>query len=221
MRLLARFGFFGWSASLWFVAAAGFFGVKFFPPFVVLALPFMFPGLFVLGVDEVQERYGYWGEPFYDWLLSLPCVFLYAWLIRRHFLTRTRPVGTKLLKPIAIAVTSLAAVALVAANFTFVVVTNRSGVALSGVQVLSESFQFQIGALQPEESRWYLRRATGSCGVTVNATHAGTMTREAAGFITSDDHGYAICVSIRQDFRPRVSSFPPAITNTSKQLTTE
>ena len=89
MRLLARFSFLGWSALLWFIAAVGFFGMNFFPPFVVLALPFIFPGLIVLGVDEVQETYGYWGELFYDWFLSLPCVFFYAWLIRRHLLART------------------------------------------------------------------------------------------------------------------------------------
>jgi hypothetical protein len=66
MRFFSRLGFFGTTALLWFVAAVGFFGFRLFAPLFVLALPFWIPGLIVLGVDDVQERYGYWGESFYD-----------------------------------------------------------------------------------------------------------------------------------------------------------
>lgn len=68
---------------LWFVAGVGFFGMRLFSPLLVLGLPFSIPGLIVLGTDEVQERYGYWGEPFYFWLLALPCALVYAFVIQR------------------------------------------------------------------------------------------------------------------------------------------
>jgi hypothetical protein len=84
MRFFSRLGFGGTTALLWFVSAVGFFGFRLFTPLWFLALPFWIPGLIVLGADEVQERYGYWGEPFYDWLLSFPCALLYAWLIHRR-----------------------------------------------------------------------------------------------------------------------------------------
>lgn len=84
MKFFLRIGFIGTAGTLWAVAALGFFGMRFFAPLLVLALPFCIPGLLVLGIDEVQERYGYWGEPFHGWLLSLPCVLLYAWLIHRR-----------------------------------------------------------------------------------------------------------------------------------------
>ena len=64
--------------------------MRFFPPLALLGLPFAIPSFIVLGIDEVQERYGYWSEPFYGWLLSLPCVFLYSWLIRRRLAARAR-----------------------------------------------------------------------------------------------------------------------------------
>jgi hypothetical protein len=84
MKFFHRIGFVGTAGTLWLIAAIGFFGMRFLAALVVFALPFCIPGFLVLGVDEVQERYGYWGEPFYDWLLSLPCVLLYAWLIHRR-----------------------------------------------------------------------------------------------------------------------------------------
>jgi len=90
MKQIERIGFVGTSAVLWLIAAVGFFGMRFFAPLGLLGLPFAIPSFLVLGIDEVQERYGYWGEPFYGWLLSLPCVFLYAWLIRRWFASRAR-----------------------------------------------------------------------------------------------------------------------------------
>jgi len=83
MSLYTRSGFLGSVVALWLVAAVGFFGERVFFPLLILGLPFSIPGFLVLGVDEVQERYGYWGEPFYFWLLSLPCVLLDAWLIQK------------------------------------------------------------------------------------------------------------------------------------------
>ena len=90
MKFFERLGFLATSAVLWLIAAVGFFGMQLFPPLVLLCLPFILPGFIVLGIDEVQESYGYWGELFYDWLLALPCVLLYAWLIRRWFAARAR-----------------------------------------------------------------------------------------------------------------------------------
>ena len=83
MAMFKRVGFLASVAVLWFVAAVGFFGQRFFGPLALLGLPFSIPGFLVLGFDEVQERYGYWGEPLFFWLLSLPCVFLFAWLLQR------------------------------------------------------------------------------------------------------------------------------------------
>ena len=51
-----------------------------FQPLAWLTLPVTWPGFFILGADETQERYGYWGELILFWLCSLPCVVLYAWL---------------------------------------------------------------------------------------------------------------------------------------------
>ncbi len=84
MKFFQRIGFVGTAGTLWLIAAIGFFGMRFFAPLLVLGLPFCLPGLLVLGVDEVQERYGYWGEPLYDWLLSLPFVLVYSWFIHRR-----------------------------------------------------------------------------------------------------------------------------------------
>jgi hypothetical protein len=88
MKFSKRTEFAATAGALWAVAGIGFFGMRLFAPLFVLALPFCVPGLLVLGVDEVQERYGYWGEPFYDWLLSVPFVLLYARLIQVAILRR-------------------------------------------------------------------------------------------------------------------------------------
>jgi hypothetical protein len=55
-------------------------GCRLVPSIGLLALPVSWPGLIILGVDETQERYGYWGELILFWLCSLPCIVAYAWL---------------------------------------------------------------------------------------------------------------------------------------------
>jgi hypothetical protein len=49
----------------------------------LLTLPASWPGLIILGTDETQERYGYWGELILFWLCSLPCIVAYAWMFCR------------------------------------------------------------------------------------------------------------------------------------------
>jgi len=88
MTIFKRLGYFGTVGILWLIAAVGFFGMRFFGPLMVLGLPFSIPGFIVLGTDEVHERYGYWGEPFYFWLLALPCAFVYACIIQKAFRVR-------------------------------------------------------------------------------------------------------------------------------------
>jgi len=83
MAVFKRIGFLASVALLLVIAAVGFFGQRFFGPLAILGLPFSIPGFLVLGVDEVQERCGYWGEPLYFWLLSLSCAVLFAWLLQR------------------------------------------------------------------------------------------------------------------------------------------
>ena len=61
---------------------------RLFQPFAWLTLPATWPGLFILGADETQERYGYWGELILFWLCSLPCVIGYAWLLCRWWQRR-------------------------------------------------------------------------------------------------------------------------------------
>jgi hypothetical protein len=56
---------------------------RLFQPLAWLTLPVTWPGLFILGADETQERYGYWGELVLFWLCSLPCIAAYAWLLCR------------------------------------------------------------------------------------------------------------------------------------------
>ena len=56
---------------------------RLFQPLAWFTLPATWPGLFILGADETQERYGYWGELALFWLCSLPCIAVYAWLICR------------------------------------------------------------------------------------------------------------------------------------------
>jgi hypothetical protein len=56
---------------------------RLFQPLAWLTLPVTWPGLFILGADETQERYGYWGELVLFWLCSLPCIAAYAWLFCR------------------------------------------------------------------------------------------------------------------------------------------
>jgi len=71
------------SAGLAALVAALLIGSRFFPPCGYAAVPFCWPGLLVLGGDETQERYGFWGELVLLWLMALPCVIVYAWLICR------------------------------------------------------------------------------------------------------------------------------------------
>ena len=59
-----------------------------FQPLAWFTLPATWPGLFILGADETQERYGYWGELVLFWLCSLPCVVVYAWLLCRWWQRR-------------------------------------------------------------------------------------------------------------------------------------
>lgn len=63
---------------------------RFFQPFGYAAVPFCLPGLFILGADETQERYGYWGEIILLWLLSLPCIVIYVSLLSRWWQSRRR-----------------------------------------------------------------------------------------------------------------------------------
>lgn len=78
----SHLGYIGIVAVLWLIAGIGFFSMRFYRPLLILCVPFIIPGV-ILGGDEAQERFGYWGEPFLYWLLSLPCALLYAWLIHR------------------------------------------------------------------------------------------------------------------------------------------
>ena len=55
-------------------------GTRIAPGLGLLTLPVSWPGLILLGADETQERYGYWGELILFWLCSLPCIVIYAWL---------------------------------------------------------------------------------------------------------------------------------------------
>ena len=78
-----------WTAALLAVlVAALLFGSRFFQPFGYAAIPFCWPGLLILGADETQETYGYWGEIVLFWLLSLPCIIAYAWLLCRWWQRR-------------------------------------------------------------------------------------------------------------------------------------
>jgi hypothetical protein len=63
------------------VVGALLFGSRFVPGLGILSLPFSWPGLLILGADETQERYGYWGELILFWLCSLPCIIGCSWLI--------------------------------------------------------------------------------------------------------------------------------------------
>jgi hypothetical protein len=56
-------------------------GSRVFQPLAWLTLPATWPGFLILGADETQERYGYWGELVLFWLCSLPCISAYSWLI--------------------------------------------------------------------------------------------------------------------------------------------
>ena len=58
-------------------------GTRIIPGLGLLTLPVSWPGLIILGADETQERYGYWGELVLFWLCSLPCIIVYAWLFCR------------------------------------------------------------------------------------------------------------------------------------------
>jgi hypothetical protein len=64
---------------------------RFFQPLALLTLPATWPGLFILGADETQERYGYWGEMIWFWLGSLPCIIAYGWLLCRWWQRRRAP----------------------------------------------------------------------------------------------------------------------------------
>ena len=63
------------------VVAVLLFGSRIIPGLGLLSLPFSWPGIFILGADEAQERYGYWGELILFWLCSIPCIIGYSWLI--------------------------------------------------------------------------------------------------------------------------------------------
>jgi hypothetical protein len=76
------------SALFAVLVAALLLGSRCFQPFGYAAIPFCWPGLFILGADETQERYGYWGEIIMFWLLSLPCIVAYAWLLCRWWQRR-------------------------------------------------------------------------------------------------------------------------------------
>jgi hypothetical protein len=70
------------------LVAALLLGSRFFQALGYVAFPFRLPGILLLGTDETQERYGYWGEIILLWLLSLPCIVIYASLIYRWWLGR-------------------------------------------------------------------------------------------------------------------------------------
>ncbi len=73
----------GISALLAVVVAGLLLGSRFFRPLAYPAVLFCWPGLLILGADETQEAYGYWGEIILFWVLSLPCIVAYAWLFCR------------------------------------------------------------------------------------------------------------------------------------------
>src|SRR5262245_29762710 len=76
------------SALVAVLVAALLVGSRFFQPLGYAALPFCLPGLLLLGADETQKRFGYWGELGLFWLLSLPCLAIYASLAWRGWQRR-------------------------------------------------------------------------------------------------------------------------------------
>jgi len=76
------------SVLLAVVVAALLFGSRFFQPLGYAAIPFCLAGLLILGADETQETYGYWGEIVLFWLLSLPCIVIYVSLLWRWWQRR-------------------------------------------------------------------------------------------------------------------------------------
>ena len=83
------------SALLAVLVAALLFGSRFFQPLGYAALPFCLPGLLIFGADETQERFGFWGEILLFWLVSLPCLVIYASLVWRWWQHRksSKPFG--------------------------------------------------------------------------------------------------------------------------------
>jgi hypothetical protein len=68
------------SAVLALLTALLLLGCRVVPALGLLTLPVSWPGLIILGADETQERFGYWGELILFWLCSMPCIMAYAWL---------------------------------------------------------------------------------------------------------------------------------------------
>lgn len=48
-----------------------------------VSLPITLPAVVILGGDELDEIYGIWGSRGLIWLLSLPVMLIWAWLISR------------------------------------------------------------------------------------------------------------------------------------------
>jgi hypothetical protein len=78
------------SALLAVICALLLLGSRLFQPIGYAAFPFCWFGLLILGSDETQEKYGYWGELILLWFLSLPCILAYAWLLCRWWRRRVK-----------------------------------------------------------------------------------------------------------------------------------
>lgn len=127
----------------------------------------------------------------------------------------------KRFKIFTLVVAPLAMLVAIGTQVSFISVTNNSGMPLSGITVLSEAFSLSCGSLQPEQSRWFLRRARGSCGLSISSQHAGQRFSSVAGLIISDSHGYRIHIALQPDYSFRLAATPEPLINLPATVSTQ
>jgi hypothetical protein len=127
----------------------------------------------------------------------------------------------KRFKILALVTVSLAVLVTVGTQLSFITVTNHSGKPLTGVAVLSEAFSLSCGSLLPNQSRWFVRWARGSCGVSITGQHNGQRFSSGAGFIISDSHGYRIRIALQPDYSFRLAATPEPLINLPAIVSTQ
>lgn len=103
----------------------------------------------------------------------------------------------------------LALAGFVATRYSLIVVRNQSGVEAANVRVVAEAFQLEAGRLADGDSRWFVRRASGNCGIRIEAQRPQP-TSNVAGLIIDARHGYVLTLSLAREGRVQARCFPAA-----------
>ena len=117
----------------------------------------------------------------------------------------------KLTALVVVALALVGAASLFMQRYSIIRVVNRSGWTVTSFEIVSEAFILPCGLLEPGESRWFLRRPSGSCGIVARGFERGRPFLSGGGLFLRSTHGYLFSITLRPDLNFRLAVLPEPI----------